>query len=360
MPDTGIPLWPGIAESSPEIAARPLVGHGPFSPRVTCGYPGLPTLVAVISGGKTGATRGPRTPDQVFAGSLLADRALPSRRLLSSEELGWRTMLARTYRDPGRAEQFSTAQSRDLLIVLVVSGNYVIESRKKGRWHRANYHAGSIGVTAPGNVSVLRWRATSTQPIESLHLYLSAELLETTAAEFGGDGAWPRRLPDELSLDDPLVTAAAQAAGRALCAGAPPLYADSIAQMLVTHMLYGSAASGAPVRSEPGTLGNTAIRRVTDYMHEHLHEDVRLDDLAAQANVSKYHLLRSFAKSMGLTPHRYLVHLRMGRAAELLRTTSYPVTQIAMACGYTSPGQFAAAFRRRYGVSPTQFRRPVA
>jgi AraC family transcriptional regulator len=326
---------------------------------MTCGYPALPTLIAVTTGGTAYTTSGPRAPDQIFARSLLADRALPSRRLLSSENLGSRTMLARTYRDPDQVEQFSTAQSCDLLLVLITSGTYIIESRKRGRWRRANYHAGSIGITAPGNVSVLRWRTTSTQPLESLHLYLNEELFESTSAELDGDGAWRRRLPDELSLDDPLVTAAAQAAGRALRHGAPSLYADSIAQMLVTHLLYGSAASGPPTMNEPGTLGDTALHRVTAYMHEHLHEDVRLDDLAAQANVSKYHLLRSFAKSMGLTPHRHLVHLRMGRAAELLRATPYSVTQIAAACGYASPGQFAVAFRRRYGVSPTQFRRPV-
>jgi AraC family transcriptional regulator len=308
-----------------------------------------------VETGGAHTTPGERSADEIFARSLQADRALPGERILSSEGLGWRTMLARTYRDPARAEQFSTAQSRDLLLVLVVSGTYTIESRGRGRWRRADYRAGAVGVTAPGNVSVLRWQATSAQPMESLHLYLSEDLLETTAAELG-DGAWPLRLPDALSLDDDLVTAAARAAGRALRHRAPSLYADAIAQMLVTHVLYGPAA-GPATASEPGALGETLIRRVTGYMHEHLHEDVRLDELAAQANLSKYHLLRSFAKSTGLTPHRYLVDLRMGRAAELLRDTRQPVTQIATACGYTSPGQFAAAFRRRYGMPPTQFRR---
>lgn len=200
---------------------------------------------------------------------------------------------------------------------------------------------------------MLRWRSTSGEPLESLHLYLSRDLLETTSAELG-NGAWRRNVPDVLSLDDPLVTAVAQAAGRALRHRAASLYADAIAQLLVTHVLYGP--SGDP-GTEPGAPGDGVIRRVTDYMHDHLHEDVRLDALAAHANLSKYHLLRSFAKSTGLPPCRYLIGLRMERAAELLRGTRQPVTQIAAACGYTSPGQFAAAFRRRYGLSPTQFRR---
>ena len=80
------------------------------------------------------------------------------------------------------------------------------------------------------------------------------------------------------------------------------------------------------------------MRRITAYMHEHLHEEVSLDDLAAHTNISKYHLLRSFAKSTGFTPYRYLVRLRMRRAAELLRDTGQPVHQIAAACGYRARG----------------------
>jgi AraC family transcriptional regulator len=107
----------------------------------------------------------------------------------------------------------------------------------------------------------------------------------------------------------------------------------------------------------PAALGGPALRRVTGYMHEHLHEDVRLDDLAAQANLSKYHLLRLFTQATGFTPHRYLVRLRTNRAADLLRDTAQPVLHISTACGYRSPGQFTAAFRRRFGMSPREFRR---
>lgn len=300
-----------------------------------------------------------RRPAEIFARSLLAERALPSRRELCSGKLGWQTILARIYRDPVEAAQFATAQSPDLLVVLVTSGAYTIESRKGRFWQRANYHPGSIGVTAPGNISMLRWRADPGQQLESLHIHLSADLIDESCEALGGKGPWPRRLPDALLLEDPLLTAAGRAVCRALRLGAPPLYADSIAQLLATHLLYGLYGSGVSMREDvhPSALGDTAMRRITAYMHEHLHEEVSLDDLAAHTNISKYHLLRSFAKTTGFTPYRYLVRLRMRRAADLLRDTGQPVLQISAACGYRSPGQFTAAFRRRFGASPTEFRR---
>jgi AraC family transcriptional regulator len=297
-----------------------------------------------------------RPQTETFARSLLAERSLPGGRMLCSGRLGWQTMLARTYRDPARTEQFATAQSCDLLVVLVVSGTYTIESWKERHWQQASYHPGSVGVTAPDNVSVLRWAAAPGQRLESLHMHLSADLLEETSAAFGDLGMWSRRLPDALLLDDPLVTAAGRAVGRALRHGAPALYADSIAQLLATHLLYGPEPDIA-AELGPAALGATAVRRIIAYMHEHLDQEVSLDDLAAQTNVSKYHLLRSFASSTGFTPHRYLVHLRMDRAAELLCGTAQPILQVSRACGYRSPGQFTAAFRRRFDVSPTEFRR---
>ena len=64
-----------------------------------------------------------------------------------------------------------------------------------------------------------------------------------------------------------------------------------------------------------------------------------------------------FRRSTGTTPHRYLVEVRMRRGAELLRHTDHPVSLVAAACGYQSPGRFAAMFRRHFGTAPATFRR---
>ncbi|MBP2704012.1 helix-turn-helix transcriptional regulator [Microbispora sp. RL4-1S] len=314
-----------------------------------------------------------RTPADAFGRSRTAESALPARRLLSSEDLGWRTLLARTYRDSPVAEEFATAASPDLLVVLVTSGSYLIESRKGRSWRRAAYHPGSVGVTAPGNVSVLRWRSTAPEPLESLHIHIGGALVEETCRLLGEEGLrTPGPLPDALHLDDQLVVAAGRAISRGLREGVGPLYADSLAQTLAVHLLYrahgrvspvtggpgpASPWSGGPAASGKAVLGPRALGLVTSYMREHLHEDIRLDDLAAQANLSKYHLLRMFASSTGFTPHRYLTRLRLDHASDLLRDTSQTILQVSIACGYRSPGQFAAAFRRRYGVAPSEFRR---
>ena len=91
-------------------------------------------------------------------------------------------------------------------------------------------------------------------------------------------------------------------------------------------------------------------------MRAHLADNVELADLAALVTLSRYHFLRAFSASTGLTPHRYLTRLRMQAAEGLLRGTGRSVLQIALDCGYRSAGRFTAAFRREYGVTPSAIR----
>jgi AraC family transcriptional regulator len=290
-----------------------------------------------------------------FAQSLRAGDHLPSRQLSSSRDLGWKTVLLDTYLDPPVADEFTTAETPDLLLVAVTKGAYLMERRNGGTWQRATYRPGSVGAIAPGNAHTLRWRSEAPQRIESLHVHLSAQLLTTTAAALGERGRQALDLlPDCLLLGDPLVESALLSLGRAAQQSAPALYADSIGKMLATHLLYGADTG----RCEPaGTLGRPALNAVVDFMHLHLQDDIDLAELASLAKLSKFHFLRLFAQATGATPHRYLVRLRLQRASTMLRDTRQTILQVAEACGYRSQGHFSGAFRRQYGLSPTEFRR---
>ncbi len=274
---------------------------------------------------------------------------LPSRMLRSSDELGWRSVHASTWRDPPVAEEFRRPPTPDLSVILVTSGSYRIASRGAGTWHEAAYRPGSIGVTAPGRGVRLRWRASGPQPMESLHLRFGPRLVGETLRSYGHT---PAALPDALVLDDDFVAATAGALSRALQEGAPALYADTLAQSVVAHLIHRSIPAARPIA--PAALD---LARVVDHMQAYLGDDLDLDRLAAVAALSKFHFVRSFRAATGLTPHRYLTMLRMRRAADLLRSTTHSVRGVALACGYQSPSRFAAAFRRAHGVPPAGYRR---
>ena len=295
----------------------------------------------------------------VCAASLAAEVQLPGKRTASSVALGWRSLLVKAYAEPAHAEAFTTAATPDLLLVINLRGTFTMECRRAGGWSAALYRPGVIGATAPGGIATLRWRdSRSPEPSSSLHLHLSSGLLQDTAADLGHT-CLSTQMPDALLLEDPFLLAAGRALLGAVERQADPLYGDSVAQALAAHLLCTPRPGADPARRPVGSgaLSGAALKRVVDHMHDHLGTEVDLDELAGVANISKFHFLRLFSQATGSTPHRYLIGLRMERAAQLMRTTGQTVQQAAAVCGYASPGKFAAAFRRFHGVTPTQFRR---
>jgi AraC-like DNA-binding protein len=84
--------------------------------------------------------------------------------------------------------------------------------------------------------------------------------------------------------------------------------------------------------------------------------DLSLDDIARRVASSRRQLQRAYAE-IGLTTFRdHLTKVRMERAAELLATRMFTVREVAHRVGYRQPAQFAKAFRRHRGVSPSDFR----
>jgi AraC family transcriptional regulator len=97
------------------------------------------------------------------------------------------------------------------------------------------------------------------------------------------------------------------------------------------------------------------VYRARDYAAAAFDQPLTLDDLARVAALSPNHLLRTFKQVFRQTPHQFLTAQRLERARTLLHT-SQPVTQICFEVGFESPGSFSWLFRKRYSLSPQQYR----
>ena len=93
-----------------------------------------------------------------------------------------------------------------------------------------------------------------------------------------------------------------------------------------------------------------------DFLHDNYRQQVSLDALAGIACLSKYHFLRCFKEVFGCSPHQYLVHLRLRKGMELLRSSALPVQVISEELGFESAGSFGRLFRQKVGCTPGQFR----
>jgi transcriptional regulator of acetoin/glycerol metabolism len=105
-----------------------------------------------------------------------------------------------------------------------------------------------------------------------------------------------------------------------------------------------------------GGLSPAITRRVCDYIEGHLDEKIRLDGLAALAGLSTDHFARAFHRSVGVPPHMYLLRRRLEEVDHMLRETHAPLSEIALATGFSDQSHLARHFRRWAGMSPRQAR----
>ena len=98
------------------------------------------------------------------------------------------------------------------------------------------------------------------------------------------------------------------------------------------------------------------VNRAIDYVTAHLHEPVRLDDVARVASFSPFHFHRVFRSLVGETLNQFVRRLRLERALRMMaHGGGATLTQVALACGFASSSDFTRAFRDRYGVPPSAF-----
>ena len=99
------------------------------------------------------------------------------------------------------------------------------------------------------------------------------------------------------------------------------------------------------------------ISTIKRYVHDNFSYKITNESIAAALGYHPYYLARIFSESEGVTLHRYITNVRLRFAKQLLYSTTDPVEFIAESCGFTSSAQFSAAFRAKYGCSPTDIRK---
>ncbi|MDX2236178.1 MAG: AraC family transcriptional regulator [Hyphomonadaceae bacterium] len=189
------------------------------------------------------------------------------------------------------------------------------------------------------------------------HLFLPKSFVDDIA-EHGMDK--PARIREDIVFhQDPRFLRLALAyAQRAQDRRDPPsaIEMDAHATLLCIEML--KRYDAAPrMSAATGALVASRMRRLTEFTHAHLGERLTLEDLANAAGLSLYHFCRSFKRTVGITPHRWLMRLRIERARTLLLNPHIAIADVADEVGFQDPSHFARAFRAETGYGPRDYRR---
>jgi AraC family transcriptional regulator len=130
---------------------------------------------------------------------------------------------------------------------------------------------------------------------------------------------------------------------------------EKLASALFSHLAE-TSLSVAPATAEVPMLASAKLRRVLEHVAAHLDAPLALQQLAALAGMDVFRFGRAFKQSTGVSPHRYVLEARIGRAKVLLGERAQTVTEVALATGFATPSHFSVTFRRIAGVTPRAWR----
>ena len=281
------------------------------------------------------------------------------KKIAGGEGPAWRDVKATVLALPAVSGVFTMPTTAEPLIALVTSGEAEAQERENGGpWLKSRLRAGSLYITAAGAPYDFQWRALSAKPFEVMLVLLSLPLFGEALADVFGANAEFARLRDVSGFEDSALVALLQRLREELARpAASALYVRGIGQALAVHLARNYTALTECARCESAALPGFKLRRITDWMAEHLAEEFCLARLAEQAGMSEFHFNRLFKRATGVPPSQYQIRLRLDTARRLLRETDRSVITIANDVGYTNPSHFARLFRKDTGLSPSDYRR---
>jgi len=223
-----------------------------------------------------------------------------------------------------------------------------IRQQREELSHAWTFRRGDLSLIPAG------WRTTVWT--EERADFLQVELCPDLVSRAAGGGR-DVDLPCLFLFDDPLcrelsmsMLAEAQAHG-----AAARMYVESAAVVLSQRLASIKHRPLAPAHRHG--LSPDVLRRAQEFLHDEMNRNPGITELSSAVGMNVDHFSRMFKRSTGLAPHQYLGNIRLERAKRLLAEGRSPIIEIAFDIGYANPSQFSAFFRKRTGLSPTEFRR---
>ncbi len=97
------------------------------------------------------------------------------------------------------------------------------------------------------------------------------------------------------------------------------------------------------------------INAAIDYMWENMSMEFSLDTLCRITNLSPYYFIRLFRINTGKTPYEYYIDIKIHKAINYLKSKQYSITEICFLLGFSSHSHFSSVFRKKVGVTPTEY-----
>jgi AraC-like DNA-binding protein len=207
----------------------------------------------------------------------------------------------------------------------------------------------TLVVTQPGEAH--QADCTSDQDCTFRGLRIGTDLLQQVAIEVAGRKTEVPFFPRPLVHDSDLNTQIVQV-HQALEQSISQLEQQTLILDLLAQLIL-RCAGDPPCFAKLGEE-RQPVERVRAYLENHYDQEISLEQLAQVANLSSFHLNRSFRKTFGLPPHAYQIQVRILQAKRLLKK-EWSIERVAIETGFASQSHFGSHFKRLVCVTPRQY-----
>ena len=282
-------------------------------------------------------------PDAEADGSLI----------LSSQHQGWENLLVEQFREPPGEGSCHHNDEYTLCLALDTRPIHLLQIRE-GKTYTGVYAKGDLSITPAQMPFFARWDGED----HYLKIRLTSQFIHQVAREALDIDSDRLELLPQARIRDPQLEAIGLMLLSELQQGhtASKLYVESLANVLAVHLIRQyTTARPQPVMYEGG-LPQHQLLQVLDYIDAHLHQEIKLTDLAMFLGMSQFHFSHQFKQATGISPYQYLLQQRIERAKQLLRQSDRPIADIALQCGFNSHSHLSKQFRQLTGTTPKAYR----
>ena len=280
-----------------------------------------------------------------------------SKLLLSSADRGWMTLSAEL-RSHSAGRIVSIEQQNVEVVIALAATDGPVTRIGAGRQEQTRPDPGTVWLV-PTGVGPEEIVISKPMP-KTLHLFLPIEQFDNLADQYNLSKSLVRSVQYVGGLNDDLIRQVGISVLNELSeqTAASRMVAEMSSLMLATRLIQNyvdrdliDRIAGGPARLEPARM-----RRVLDYIDQHLEDDISISELAQVAHLSEFHFARVFATTMGMPPQRYVSQRRLAAAKKMIGVGKLPLSEIAFRSGFSSQASFTRAFRRATNMTPGEFR----
>jgi AraC family transcriptional regulator len=239
------------------------------------------------------------------------------------------------------------------LVALCLEGRGFAQIRDGSKNHRFALKPGTCSIfTSTCELASVTWSGA--------HKVLLVEFCESRMAQ------WMMHIDDHAGLNlsprfgfnDCEMAALMRNMQSEVDAGCPmgKLYGESLSLALTAYLSGRYASSSRETDNLKPKLSLSQVRRVQDFIHANLSDDLTVSKLASVVDLSPHYFSCLFKNTIGITPHRYVLNKRIRESRNLLTKRHVSILDVAMTLGFASQSHFTDVFRKVTGTTPKRFR----